>query len=173
MDFNFGMIQDLSQKQIMTQKLIQAINILRMDINELNKLIEEEYQENPTIEINKINIEEKQKINNNNNIFDDFDNKAIDDNKKNYIEITSNKNYIEELIEQWNCSKKDYLTSVVGIFIIHHINEKGYLDIEEKLIESIFNIDKEKTEEIIKEVHKLEPYGIGARNLRELLIIQL
>lgn len=42
---------NLKQKLLMTPKLQQSINILQLSAHELGELIEKEYMENPTLEI--------------------------------------------------------------------------------------------------------------------------
>jgi RNA polymerase sigma-54 factor len=67
-------------------------------------------------------------------------------------------------------SKTDYNAAK---YIIESLNENGYLEDSTSYIAELLNINEEKIEEIVKIVQSFEPCGIGARNLKECLLIQL
>lgn len=67
----------------------------------------------------------------------------------------------------------------LGTYIINSLDDDGYLrrelcDIADELsfLQGTFVTEKE-LEPVLKLIHTLEPYGIGARNLQECLLIQL
>ncbi len=61
----------------------------------------------------------------------------------------------------------------IGEFIIGNINKDGYLDISVEEIAQSMNSSREKVEEVLAKVQQFDPVGIGARDLRECLLIQL
>lgn len=61
----------------------------------------------------------------------------------------------------------------IGEYIIGNINKDGYLDCTvEEIVENI-EVPEEKVLKILDKIHNFDPIGIGARNLRECLLIQL
>ena len=99
---------------------------------------------------------------------------------------TSEKNYdvYEKVYEDEN-TLEEYLTSQISLlkinkyekkileFLIGNINKNGYLDITLEVIINQFSIDKVIAKKMISLLQSLEPYGIGAFNLQECLLIQL
>ena len=61
----------------------------------------------------------------------------------------------------------------IGEYIIGNINKDGYLDCTvEEIVEDI-EIPEEKVMNMLRKIHNFDPMGIGARDLRECLLIQL
>lgn len=81
----------------------------------------------------------------------------------------------EYLSEQWRLIDADEKTKKAGQAIIDYIDEKGYLKVR---LEQLYNKDKkdfemEHLEKALKLVQELEPAGVGARDIRECLLIQM
>ena len=81
----------------------------------------------------------------------------------------------EYLTEQWRLVEAQEPVKKAGQDIIDYLDEKGYLTIR---IEQLYNKDKsdfavEDLYSALKLVQKLEPAGVGARDLAECLLIQI
>ncbi|MGA2915671.1 MAG: RNA polymerase factor sigma-54 [Sedimentisphaerales bacterium] len=81
----------------------------------------------------------------------------------------------EYLTEQWRLIDADEKTKKAGQAIIDYIDEKGYLKVR---LEQLHNKDKndfnmEHLENALKLVQQLEPAGVGARDAKECLLIQM
>ncbi|MEN6384688.1 MAG: RNA polymerase factor sigma-54 [Phycisphaerales bacterium] len=79
------------------------------------------------------------------------------------------------LIEQWGLVDADEKVKTAGEQIIDYIDEKGYLRVR---LEQLFNKDRndfglEDLEKALKLIHELEPAGVGARDIKECLLIQM
>ena len=61
----------------------------------------------------------------------------------------------------------------IGEYIIWNINGDGYLLSDVPEIAEILGVPEEKVEKVLKVIQTFEPLGIGARDLRECLLIQL
>ena len=63
----------------------------------------------------------------------------------------------------------------IGEYIIWNLQDDGYLDknINLETIAHIFDSSVSEVDKILKKIHRLEPKGIGSRNLRECLLVQL
>jgi len=79
----------------------------------------------------------------------------------------------EHLSEQLGYLRLTEEQANIGEFIIGNINKDGYLDIPVEEIAQSLNTSREKVVEVLKKVQQFDPIGIGARNLRECLLIQL
>ena len=57
--------------------------------------------------------------------------------------------------------------------LVGNLNERGYLEISVDEIASHLQVPLQRVEYVLHQLHTLEPLGIGARNLRECLSLQL
>ncbi|MBX5458315.1 MAG: RNA polymerase factor sigma-54 [Thermogemmatispora sp.] len=57
--------------------------------------------------------------------------------------------------------------------LVGNLNERGYLEISTAEISRYLDVPLERVEYVLKQLQTLEPVGIGARDLRECLLIQL
>jgi len=81
----------------------------------------------------------------------------------------------EYLVEQWRLVEAEPAVKKAGRLIIDYIDEKGYLS---SRLEQLHSKDKadfnlEQLKEALTLVQKLEPSGVGARDLKESLLIQM
>jgi RNA polymerase sigma-54 factor len=79
------------------------------------------------------------------------------------------------LKDQWRLTDVSPEVRAAGEQIIDYIDEKGYLTVR---LEQLYNKDKhdfqmEHLEEALRMVQRLEPAGVGARDVRECLLIQM
>lgn len=187
MNLNYNLTLEQSQKLIMTPELRQAIQLLQFNSIELNEYLTKELEENPMLEM-EAPPKEMETI-------------AIDDRNKDiewteYIEkyddisykpeIDKNKNdYNIEAFISYNPTLKEYLISQLNLvdlkkshkkiaeYIIQNIDDNGYLVTP---LEEIAEMTKSKldvVEEVLSLVQSFEPLGVGARTLKECLLIQM
>lgn len=57
--------------------------------------------------------------------------------------------------------------------LVGNLNERGYLEISTQEIADYLQVPVERVEYVLRQLQTLEPVGIGARDLRECLLIQL
>ena len=57
--------------------------------------------------------------------------------------------------------------------LVGNLNGRGYLEISTSEIATYLEVSLKRVEYVLSQLHTLEPVGIGARNLRECLLIQL
>ena len=81
----------------------------------------------------------------------------------------------EYLTEQWRLVDTKETVKKAGDMIIDYINNRGYLSVR---LEQLYNKDRadftvDDLKEALKLVQNLEPTGIGARDLKECLLIQM
>jgi len=79
----------------------------------------------------------------------------------------------EYLMEQLNFNKLSEDEHRIGEYIIGNIDENGYLSCSlEEIIEAL-KVDPEVAKKVLKLIQSFDPLGVGARDLRESLLIQL
>jgi len=124
-------------------------------------------------------------LNDDNNIyFDDNNYHQKTQNRDNSNEqhektFLSNKTFHESLIEQVNLRYITPIEKEIAKVIIGEIDDDGYLKRDISLIVDdlafYYNIDttKEEVEKVLSIIQDLDPPGIGARDLKECLLLQL
>ncbi len=61
----------------------------------------------------------------------------------------------------------------IGLFIIGNLNRDGFLDVEEEEIVQETGSSVEAVQQVIRKVQDFDPAGVGARNVKESLLLQL
>jgi len=168
------------QRQILKQKLnlsplqIQFLNLLQIPIVDLDKRIEKEIEENPVIEEDDLEESENEKVylstnNQSNERKTDF----LVDNFTGNINTLSN-----HLQNQLIGSEKNEDELKVVKYLINSLDENGFLRrestsiINDYYIINEIEISEDLLNDALKTLKDLEPAGVGAKNLRECLIIQ-
>lgn len=183
MNMEFGLNLTQEQKLVMTQEMQLSIKLLQMSSIELQEFVEKELQENPVLDakVSSSNSEDGNKLDYKELVkYLEFDNYSHHNYEKNDEEEISPFNFISEkrslkeyLKEQVrDLSEKGYVKAIC-YYIVENIDERGYLGIKDEEIEQELKISKELTEYCIKVIQALEPDGIGARDLKECLKIQV
>lgn len=183
MNMDFGLNLTQEQKLVMTQEMQLSVKLLQMSGFELQEYVEKEVQENPVLDakVSSKNNEENNKMDYKELVrYFEFDNyshhnyeKRDDDEVSpfNFIsEKKSLKEYLKEQIRELD--EKGFIKSIC-LYIIENIDERGYLEIENEEISEKLKISLPLTEYCVETIQSLEPSGIGARNLKECLKIQI
>lgn len=185
MALNFGLHLEQKQKLIMTPELRQAIEILQLSSFELNNLIAQELEKNPIIEIKEESPDFNEVESKNQEIdweqYFQHNEPYYSSGSINYEEQEySQENFVKDhttlkdhLMFQLNILDLPYNCRKIGEFIIESINNNGYLTIEIDEIAAILNENKDDIKNILDIIQSFDPPGIGARDIRECLIIQL
>lgn len=172
-----GLFQQQTVKLMMTQELRQAITILQYSGQELVDFIEEQALENPLIELQEPNAEKSTEISSSfsgmsygtptyraNEDYDPFD--FIKDDKQDHLK--------EDLLQQARYLKLDVVMYKRLEYMVLLLDDDGYLP-ENIVIETAVQLTRpsEEIEEILSILQRLDPPGIGARNLKECLLLQI
>ncbi|HCW52686.1 MAG TPA: RNA polymerase sigma-54 factor [Clostridium sp.] len=183
MDLDYNLEIKQEQKMILTQNMQQSIKLLQMSMYDLREYIDNEYSENPVLEMDESQIENDEYIKNKSMIKDfiyDIDG-DVDRSEMNYSKdeqaslfnfIEKKKSLKEYLYEQLVEVDEDPYKIGIAKYIIESLNSCGYLEIKTSEIAKEIKSSKSDVEEGLKIVQSLEPYGIGARNIQECLLIQ-
>lgn len=66
----------------------------------------------------------------------------------------------------------DHLLGIAD-YLLDSIDERGFLDCDLAEVAEIFEVDPEDVERVLRAIHILAPVGVGARDLRECLLLQI
>ncbi|CAM3044606.1 RNA polymerase factor sigma-54 [Clostridium sporogenes] len=184
MNMNFGLSLTQEQKLIMTQQMQLSIKLLQMSTYELQQYVEKEVQENPVLDSQNIHKEDKgiedinykkliKHLEDNGNEYGSYGNYNKEEETSPFNFISNEKSLKEYLQEQIiELDENKYIKSIC-IYIIENIDDKGYLSVNDEEISEELKVPLDSIKEAIDIVQSLEPDGIGARNLKECLKIQL
>ena len=186
MKLGYSLNLEQSQKLIMTPQLRQAIELLQFNSIELNEYLAKELENNPVLEIENTNSELETPMENDSKDidiqeylekYDDISYKQeIDRNVEeyNYESFVSDEPDLSEyLISQLLLLDIDHRQYEICVFLIQNIDSNGYIRQDLNEIASYLNLDIEIIEDCLSIIQKFEPIGIGARDLKECLLLQI
>ena len=81
----------------------------------------------------------------------------------------------EHLLDQLHILSLNEKERAIGEYLIWSIRDDGYLDQSVTLenVAAMFDSTIEEVESVLKKIQRLDPTGVGSRNLRECLMVQL
>ena len=181
--------QLLSLQQKLSPQQIQMIKLLELPAVQLEQRIKQEIEDNIVLEEEERSSEDDeqpQQISVDEYLHDDDTpsyksriNNFSKDDKQRPVYLTEGRSLQEYLIEQLryrNLSERDMR---LAVYLVGSIDEDGYLrrDLESVADDIAFTVGVETTaaelERLLNVIHELEPAGIGARDLRECLLLQM
>ena len=178
------------QKLQMTPRLLQAIRILQFNSRELSDHIHEELLTNPVLEMKEnfhesagnVSVEKDSGI----DWMEYASRKKNDDisyrrwetvranSESNYEHYTSGHTSLAEyLMFQLQFLPLSEAERKTGRFIIETLDSDGYTtETIEEMAEAL-SVSEDEAEKVLKAIQRLDPPGVGARDLRECLTLQL
>ncbi|MBA65285.1 MAG: RNA polymerase sigma-54 factor [Candidatus Marinimicrobia bacterium] len=171
-----------SQKQKLAPRQVLNARLLQLNIVNLEQTIIKELEQNPTLEQIE-SMESQSDETEEKSIIEDMDVSLEDmySNESNYylteekkeMPLPDQSTFLEKVINQLQDIKLNEDEREIAEEIIWNTNERGYLDTDLILIADRYNLLEEEIEPVLFKVQRLEPKGIGSRNLKECLMIQL
>ncbi len=185
----------LVQEQKLVQRLspiqIQTIKLIELPIQDLEQRIRKELEENPVLDEDTRSEEtaeenESRQVSLSEYKEDDaipsyrlYVNNQGRDEKPQYNTFSVKESFTQSLMDQLGFRNLDEHQHSVAAFIIGSLDEDGYLrrDIESLVDDMDFraNIKSDSGEvlRMLEVIQEFEPTGVGARDLRECLLLQL
>jgi RNA polymerase sigma-54 factor len=191
------LLQKLSPQQIQLMKLIQIPTM------ELDQRIKQELEENPVLEegvddehddnyqdddnyddFDDSRSEAEKEIDINDYLSDDSDyktsvnNKGADDDEY-HVPLSQGLSFHERLTEQIHLRFLSEKQKSIAEILIGNIDDDGYLSrplvsiVDDLAFSMNISTTEEEVEEVLEIVQDCDPAGVGARDLRECLILQL
>ena len=181
--------QVLSLQQKLSPQQIQMIKLLELPTVQLEQRIKQEIEDNIVLEEEErpaedeqapqqISVEEYLREDDTPAYKSRINNYSKDD-KPRPVYLTGGRSLQEYLVEQLGYRNLSERERRLTAFLIGSIDEDGYLrrDLESVADDIAFSVGIETTaeelERLLNVIHELEPAGVGARNLRECLLLQM
>jgi RNA polymerase sigma-54 factor len=188
----------LKQTQILAPQLIQSLKMLQVPILKLEQMIRHELAVNPMLEEvspaddidSDLESTENETADSEKNALEKIDWESYfgDDDELNEPywtgsferkeEITERpqvfeKNLYEHLNEQLNYTRLTEDELKIGQYLIGNIDDNGFLTVDIPDTAEALSVSEESVWKVLSVIQGFDPAGIGARNLRESLLIQL
>ena len=184
----------LRLKQTLAPQLIQSLKMLQMPVLKLEQTIRHELATNPLLEeVEDVEADEQDEE------FDqtaeesgdetesdvDWDELLDDDEGYKVREprehpeerfegtAAQSQNLYAHLLEQLALLKLTEEEQLIGEYVIGNISPEGYLTFSVAEMASELEVEEEKIEAMVRKIQRFDPPGVGARDLRESLLIQM
>lgn len=180
---------ELKQQQKLSPLQIQTIKLIELPIQELQQRIRAELEENPVLDDTPTpdKDDDSPKDISLDELKDDdyvpaYKTKVSNwgkDPRPEYNTFSVQQSFTQSLRNQLGFRNLDEHENTIALFIIGSLDEDGYLrrDIESLVDDLAFragiNTDAEEVERMLKVIQEFEPTGVGARTLKECLLLQL
>ena len=193
--------QHLAQKleQRLSPQQIQLMKLLQVPTMELEQRIKQEIEENPALEEGLDTVEDdfanEEDYTEELDASTDFDlseymdddspdyktqvNNRSNDDEEYFVPLSGEQSFQEKLIEQLHLLDLDDTQFSIADVIIGNLDESGYLNrtvfalVDDLAFSANIYITEKQVEEVLALVQELDPAGVGARDLRECLLLQL
>ncbi len=192
-----------TQKLIMTQMLQQAIKLLPLSRLELVQTIRQELMENPLLEEMLLEEDEEIASTDKEEPTAEADEQSQNETEgeidwdvymqdmmemglttsssprdsqemPSYEATLSRKMSLPEyLLWQLALASPDNLFKEVGTYIIGNIDEEGYLTTSLEEVSNRFGLSEDQVESVLNLIQTFDPTGVGSRNLKECLLLQI
>ena len=180
--------QQLSLQQKLSPQQIQMIKLLELPTVQLEQRIKQEIEENIVLEEDErpedeeqprqISVEEYLREDDTPSYKSRINNYSRDD-KQRPVYLSGGRSLQEYLVEQLGYRNLSEREMRLAVYIVGSIDEDGYLrrdlvSISDDIAFSLgIECDERELERLLGIIHELEPAGVGARNLRECLLLQM
>ncbi|OLN24227.1 RNA polymerase sigma-54 factor [Domibacillus antri] len=163
-----GLWQQQTMKLTMTQELTQAITLLQYSAQELVEFLESKAVENPFIQLEAPDLKALYKKDRQTGVKSQTDD-------KNWIEHIPDSSYT--ITDHWN-TQFQLMTLTksqrrILDFLLHNMDGNGYMKIESSEASILLGEEEREVIYILNLIKRMEPSGIGARDLQECLLLQL
>ena len=173
--------QTLTQKQKLAPRQVLQARLLQLNTVNLEQAILKELEQNPILE--QIEAEDYEEKSMAEEILEEVDATLEDmytdessyylDQEKNEMPLPDKASFIEIMISKVKDLGLSDFEQDIAEEILWNMNERGYLDTDLVLIADSFELNEEDIEPILYVVQRLDPKGLGSRDLQECLTIQL
>ena len=166
--------QTIQQRQLMAPQRTMALEILQMPTLELQAFLQRQVEENPLLEFDEPDGVEawSSPWRTASGRGRDKQDAASDQAEPDRCAAGAPTLH-ESLRMQWGCQPLSAELRRLGAALIDRLDEHGYLDEALEALTGELGADLAQLEAALKMIQGLDPPGVGARNLRECLMLQL
>ena len=196
-----SLVQSQRMSMVLAPQMRQSLELLQAPMLELRTLVRQEMEQNPTLEEQALETEQLEIEPGANapeeeeSFKDEFDKLArLDDEWKDYFNqnqprgpsseemarrqhfldsLTQPESLQQHLMDQLNLSVVTPEERQIGELLVGSINEEGYLTSSLEDLASSTGFTLDALHDMLRLVQEFDPMGVGARDLRDCLLIQL
>lgn len=150
-------VNKLTYKLKLTPQMKLSMNLLQLPLVKLKEFIKQQIEENPLLEVERVGLPSKSK----------------EETDLSYDFAANPPTLQEHLSSQLRLITNSQIKRQIGEIIIGEINDDGYL---RDSVEDIARSTKTTTlevKEVLSLIQTFDPIGVGSRDLRECLLLQL
>lgn len=189
MEMGFDLNMKQTQRLVVTPDLMQSLSILQYSSQELEEFLRVELERNPLLEMQEIEKEKELQPSVEQYPMDwkeyfrsmGTEQRGLDDPvERDMDHVENTRAYVdpvptlyEHLMLQLEVMEISHTDRRIAAFIIENLDDNGYLMLSKHEIALAFNIERDKVTKVLRLVQSMDPSGVGARSLRECLLIQL
>ncbi len=174
-----------AQKQIISQKMIQSVNILQMSTQELSEYIKEVCLENPVIDFTdgEVNQKDEERIrklewlanlDEQNRSYYQYDrDDAENDTGINNVAGRMTERLEDILHMQLLAGKYSPKEQEIFDYIIDCLDSRGFFNVPVSEVAMVHGVSEEMAQNCINIMRHLEPVGVCAANVQECLLMQM
>ena len=182
---------ELKQTQKLSPLQIQTIKLIELPTQELEQRIRKELEENPVLDENVSNDREDDEDGPREVSLSDYKeddsipsyklrvNNYGKDERPQYNTFSVKESFTQSLMDQLGFRNLTEHQHAVAAFIIGSLDDDGYLRRSiESLVDDLafragIETDEREVEEMLRMIQEFDPAGVGARDLRECLLLQI
>ena len=182
---------ELKQTQKLSPLQIQTIKLIELPVQELEQRIRKELEENPVLDEEQPSENEQEETPREVSLSDykeddsipsyrlRSDNYNSKDERPQYSTFSVKESFTQSLQEQLGYRNLTEHQYAVASFIIGSLDDDGYLRrsidslVDDLSFRANIETDEEEVLEMLKIIQEFEPVGVGARDLRECLLLQI
>ncbi|UCF04789.1 MAG: RNA polymerase factor sigma-54 [bacterium] len=198
MEMKVGLHMGLQQRLVMTPRLQQALKLLQMPMQELQQVLKQEILQNPLLEEVDDSLESSEEETSAEDEesegeeteegeeqidWDDYfetgfgigSGYAEEEEREEFLEKVpvAKQSFSDYLMSQLRLVTGDERVLEIGAYIIGSLDDSGYLTCPLAELTNTFKTTEEEVETVLKLIQTFDPPGVGARDLKESLLIQL
>lgn len=155
---NVRLQQKQQNKLIMTQKMQQSIQMLKFNAGELKEYLSQVELDNPFVVVS-FNNERSTSTTKDEMVFD--------------MPAKKPQSLFDYLIDQVNLTMRKTVLRDWVVYFIQNLDQNGYLKLDTKKLVTDKKIDQVTLDDALTLLWRLDPPGVGARNLQECLLLQI
>lgn len=191
MEMKMGMRVSMQQRLVMTPRLQQALKLLQMPTLELQQVLKQEILKNPLLEeedeveeLDENETQEKEGKEEEDSDWEEVFETAFNmggtggeetEQREDMMERVpvARQSFSDNLLSQLRLATDDEQILEIGEYLIGSLDDSGYMVGSLGDIARTFNVEEEVVSNILELVQTFDPPGVGARDIKECLMLQL
>ncbi|WP_018758798.1 RNA polymerase factor sigma-54 [Paenibacillus terrigena] len=162
----YQLVQDQRLKLAMTPELQQSMHILTLSGQELMQYVQEQVMQNPVLE-----LEEHRGSGYSQTVRSTHARRMAYDSL--WQAQAASESLEQSVLSQLRLLELTPDVRRTAVYLTGNLNEDGYLDMDLADVCSVLHVSIGLAEEALRQVQSVEPAGIGGRDLRECLLLQI